>query len=167
MKDNILFLDGTDANVNQSNFWGTSNFNSSTFPISSNIATSGATFVAYCFAPVAGYSAMGSWAGTGSADGPFIALSFRPAFVLWKRTDGAANWAIIDSSRSTFNVADDWLGPNSTSSESSNNAAYALDLCSNGFKVRATHEATNLSGATYLYYAVSENPFQANGGLAR
>ena len=123
--------------------------------------------VAYCFAPIASYSAVGSWTGNGSSDGPFVALSFRPAFILWKRKDSAQNWAIIDNSRSTFNVADDWLGPNSSDAESSNNAAYAIDMLSNGFKVRATHVATNASGGTYIYYAVAENPFQANGGLAR
>ena len=123
--------------------------------------------IAYCFAPVAGYSAFGSYEGNGSSDGPFVHTGFRPAFILWKRTDSAQNWAIIDNSRSTFNVADDWLGPNSSDAESSNNAAYAIDMLSNGFKVRATHVATNASGGTYIYAAFAENPFQANGGLAR
>ena len=104
---------------------------------------------------------MGSWTGTGSADGPFLFTGFKPAFVLWKRKNAAANWSIVDNSRSPFNVADDQLAPNLSGAESANNAAYALDFCSNGFKVRATHEATNASGGIYVYYAVAENPFKS------
>jgi hypothetical protein len=38
------------------------------------------TYVAYCFAPVAGYSSFGSYTGNGSADGPFVYTGFRPRF---------------------------------------------------------------------------------------
>ena len=116
--------------------------------------------IAYCFAPVSGYSSAFSWSGTGSTDGPAIYLGFRPKLIIWKRTDSAANWAILDSSRSSYNVADDWLGPNSSSSEAADNAAYAMDFLSNGLKIRATHEATNQSGGTYVGFAWAENPFK-------
>ena len=118
------------------------------------------TFVAYCFAPVAGYSAFGSYTGNGSADGPFVYTGMRPAFVLWKRADAQDNWAIVDNFRSPFNVADDWLGPNSSSAESSNNSAYAIDMLSNGFKVRASHAATNASSGTYIWAAFCEHSFK-------
>jgi hypothetical protein len=36
------------------------------------------TYVAYCFAPVAGYSSFGSYTGNGSADGPFVYTGFAP-----------------------------------------------------------------------------------------
>jgi hypothetical protein len=117
-------------------------------------------YIAYCFAPVAGYSNAFTWSGTGSTDGPAIYLGFRPKLIIWKRTDSAANWAILDSSRSSYNVADDWLGPNSSSSEAADNAAYAMDFLSNGLKIRATHEATNQSGGTYIGFAWAESPFQ-------
>jgi hypothetical protein len=53
---------------------GTSNVN--------NANESGVTFVAYCFAPVAGYSAFGSYTGNSSADGPFVYTGFRPRFIM-------------------------------------------------------------------------------------
>jgi hypothetical protein len=40
--------------------------------------TSMVKIVAYCFAPVAGYSSFGSYTGNGSADGPFVYTGFRP-----------------------------------------------------------------------------------------
>jgi hypothetical protein len=49
-----------------------------------NGANSGSTYVAYCFAPVAGYSSFGSYTGNGSADGPFVYTGFRPRFVMIK-----------------------------------------------------------------------------------
>jgi hypothetical protein len=42
--------------------------------------------VAYCFAPVAGYSSFGSYTGNGSTDGPFVYTGFRPRWVMIKRT---------------------------------------------------------------------------------
>ena len=127
---------------------------------SQNTNGTGDAMIMYCFAPVAGYSSAFTWSGTGSTDGPAIYLGFRPKLIIWKRTDSAANWAILDSSRSSYNVADDWLGPNSSSSEAADNAAYAMDFLSNGLKIRATHEATNQSGGTYVGFAWAESPFQ-------
>jgi hypothetical protein len=49
-----------------------------------------ATYIAYCFNSVEGYSKFGSYTGNGSADGPFVYTGFRPAFVMVKRTDSAA-----------------------------------------------------------------------------
>ncbi len=43
-------------------------------------------YIAYCFAPVEGYSAMGSYTGNGMTDGPFVNLNFKPAFVLIKNS---------------------------------------------------------------------------------
>ena len=57
------------------------------------------THIAYCFAPVAGYSAFGSYTGNGSTDGPFVHLGFRPAFLLIKNTASTVNWRLHDSAR--------------------------------------------------------------------
>jgi hypothetical protein len=38
--------------------------------------------IAYCFAEVPGYSAIGSYTGNGLADGPFVYTGFSPAFVI-------------------------------------------------------------------------------------
>jgi len=139
---------------------------SSVFTAGSN--QSSGNKIAYCFAPVAGYSAMGSYTGNGSADGPFVALSFKPAFLLVKAfTSGSAeHWYILDSVRNTSNVVDKTLFPSLSNAEDTD-SANNFDFLSNGFKLRNTNVGFNYSGRDYLYYAVAENPFQANGGLAR
>ena len=159
MKDNIIYLNGSNANTNSSNFWGSSNFDSSVFPVSSNICTSGATFVAYCFTSVAGYSAFGSYTGNGSADGPFINIGFRPKFILLKRSDADNyNWNIHDASRDADNVVSARIFPNTDATESTNIAL--LDFTSNGVKLRTTDTVWNASGGTYIYACFSEHPFK-------
>jgi hypothetical protein len=154
-----LDLQSTGSAVTLSSLWNNTAPTSTVFSVGT-AWTGSLDTIAYCFAPVAGYSSAFTWSGTGSTDGPAIYLGFRPKLIIWKRTDSAANWAILDSSRSSYNVADDWLGPNSSSAEAADNAAYAMDFLSNGLKIRATHEATNQSGGTYIGFAFAESPFK-------
>ena len=113
--------------------------------------------VAYCFAPVAGYSAFGSYTGNGSTDGPFVYTGFRPRFILWKRSDGAESWWINDTSRLGYNGANQALFPNLSNAE---NTANNIDILSNGFKIRGSGGEVNASGGTYIYAAFAEFPFK-------
>ena len=125
-----------------------------------NVNASAATYVAYCFAPVAGYSAFGSYTGNGSNDGPFIFTGFRPKFVMIKSssTGGSGyDWFMWDSSRNTYNVVTNALWANLSDAE--NNTAM-VDLVSNGFKLRLSSSAMNGSGTTFIYMAFAENPFK-------
>jgi hypothetical protein len=115
------------------------------------------TYVAYCFAEVAGYSKFGSYTGNGSADGPFVFTGFRPAFVLTKRTDSTSDWQLMDSSRDTYNVANKALFPNTTDLETT---GYSKDFLSNGFKIRDSGASLNASGGTFIYMAFASNPFK-------
>jgi hypothetical protein len=116
-------------------------------------------YVAYCFAAVAGYSAFGSYTGNGSADGPFVFTGFRPRFVLIKRTDSTGNWLIWDTTRNTYNLTDLPLYPNLSNSEASE-PTRAIDILSNGFKLRSTGTDVNASSGNYIIYAAAENPFK-------
>jgi hypothetical protein len=159
---NRVFLNLTDASgASSANFNNTAP-TSSVFSIGATTATneSAGTYVAYCFAAVAGYSAFGSYTGNGSTDGPFIYTGFRPRFVLIRRTDSGADWLIYDSSRSTYNVTINPLFPNLTSIEGSTAGTYDIDFISNGFKVRASWAGTNASGGSYIYAAFAENPLK-------
>jgi hypothetical protein len=102
--------------------------------------------------------------GNGSADGPFVYTGFRPAFILTKGIDDAEDWYIRDTSRSPFNEVNESLRPNDSGSEYSGRK---IDILSNGFKIRDADSQINENGKSYLYAAFAENPFQANGGLAR
>ena len=125
---------------------------------------SGTTYVAYCWTPVPGYSAFGSYTGNGSADGPFVYLGFRPRFLMIKKTDTVSDWWIWDTSRNTYNQMQAVLYPNLTSVEVVD-PVFNFDALSNGFKNRSTNVTVNGSGATYIYAAFAENPFK--NSLAR
>jgi hypothetical protein len=120
----------------------------------------GNSMVAYCFAPVAGYSAFGSYTGNGSTDGPFVYLGFRPRFLLWKSSSystGDTNWVMFDSARSPYNRTVLHLRADLSAAEAS--GSEYIDLCSNGFKLRYTDANNNANGQTYVYAAFAENPF--------
>jgi len=116
------------------------------------------TYVAYCFAPVAGYSSFGSYTGNGSADGPFVFCNFRPRWILIKNTSTTADWCLFDTARDTYNQALGLLNPNLSNAE--NILGSGLDILSNGFKLRRdASPAINNSANTFVYAAFAESPF--------
>jgi hypothetical protein len=121
-------------------------------------------YVAYCWTPIAGYSAFGSYTGNGSTDGPFVYTGFRPKFVLIKRTDSATDWVIDDTARNPYNLTNLGLFPNGSYAESAGTFS-VLDILSNGLKFRGSGTEFNASGGTYIYACFSENPFK--NALAR
>jgi hypothetical protein len=129
-----------------------------TLGTSSGVNGSTNTYVAYAFAPVAGYSAFGSYVGNGSTDGPFVYTGFRPEYVVVKRTNDTGNWTILDNARSTANPTDEYLWANLTAAEVAN--LHAFDFLSNGFKLRNTTSDHNSNGSTYIYMAFAEFPFK-------
>ena len=122
--------------------------------------TSGATYIAYAFADVKGYSNVGgSYTGNGNADGTFIYTGFSPSFVMTKRTDGTGGWFMQDDKRLGYNYANYRLFADDSAAEST---ASRIDLLSNGFKCRDNDG--NGNGFTYIYMAFAKNPFVATSG---
>jgi|MDSZ01.3.fsa_nt_gb hypothetical protein len=168
-----LFLNLTnEATTNTERISATS---SSTFTLSSGgagVNSSSKTYIAYCFAPVAGYSAFGSYIANAdtSGDGPFVYVGFRPKLIMVKHATGTANtyssWLIVDTERDTYNVSDASLFANETAQEGTRgdgngSAGTWLDILSNGFKIRYDGtEVNGTSGDTYIYAAFAENPFK-------
>ena len=155
--DSILRLNTTAAIQTVSGFW--SNVNSATFSVGTgNRDNNSGDMVYYCFAPVASYSAMGSYLGNGSSDGPFVYTGFRPRWLLIKNTTPGSTeyWILIDSARSPENVANEFLYPNDSLGEGT--LYFDTDLLSNGFKLKNSVRATNQSGETYIYAAFAESP---------
>jgi len=122
--------------------------------------TNGDNYIAYCWAPVEGFSSFGSYQGNGSSDGPFVYTGHRVKWLLLKRTDSTGDWFVLDSERNLFNPTDSYLRPNLANSELDNTEF--VDLLSNGFKIKATGNAYNGSGATVIYAAYAEHPFASN-----
>jgi hypothetical protein len=130
---------------------------STVFSVGTNDRTNTNNHVAYCFAEVPGYSAMGSFVGNGSADGPFVHLGFRARWILMKYSNTAAYWLVMDTARNTYNVVNQGLRPNTSDADST--ALFAIDILSNGFKPR-DGGGLNGNGNTIIYAAFAENPFK-------
>ena len=116
--------------------------------------------VAYCFAPVAGFSSFGSYEGNGNANGPFIHTGFRPRYILMKNIDNAGSgyeWFTFDTARDTYNTSEKILLADSNAAESNSDT---LDILSNGFKIRTTTNGVNLNSHTIIYAAFAEHPFK-------
>ena len=120
------------------------------------INDNGEDVIAYCWHSVEGYSKFGSYTGNGSADGSFVYLGFRPAWILRKDIDSTNEWTLIDSTRSPNNPTNETLVPNAADAEDGD---FDIDILSNGFKCRTSESAHNRNGGTYVYACFAENPF--------
>ena len=115
-------------------------------------------YMAYLWTSVPGYSAFGTFVGVDDANGVFVSLGFRPAFLLIKQIDASRSWNIWDSTRDTANPNDVVLFPDIAGGEGT---GYTLDFLSNGFKARKYDFNFN-SNNPYIYAAFAENPFGAS-----
>ena len=164
-------LNTTAAPSNDNTQWNDTAPTSTLFSIgtSTEVNNSTSTYIAYCFAPVKGYSKFRNYYGNSDADGQFIYTGFRPAYVLIKATVGTINWNIYDTKRTPYNPEDP-LWANTTGTESSI-GAYNVDLLSNGFKARTTSSQVNsTSYDPYVYMAFAESPIVSSNdvpGVAR
>ena len=122
---------------------------------------SGGEYIAYCFAGKKGYSKFGTYVGNGNADGTFIYLGFKPAFIMVKSTTSTTEWHMSDIARRPRNPNNSYLSASSSAAENTSNPT---DFLSNGFKIRTSNNGWNKSGDTFIYWAFAENPLVANVG---
>jgi hypothetical protein len=177
-----LYLDATDATNTSSAPWNNTAPTSSVFTVgtASDTNASGSAIVAYCWTPIAGYSAFGSYTGNGSSDGTFVYTGFRPKFVMWKNiTDYGspypyASWGIIDATAMPYNANAQgtqlWANNSAAQGYRGNGSSVDtepgnIDLLSNGFKFRTTYIEDNAASTNYIYIAFAANPFK--NALAR
>jgi len=166
-EDYFIRLDTTDARVNSPAILNDTAPTNSVITLGSNVAAngSGLTYVAYCFAPKKGFSAMGQYTGNGSTDGTFVYTGFKSAFVMFKNiTNGAVSWYMFDNKRNGYNGDNKSLRPNTSDTETSA-SNYPLDILSNGFKLLSTNNEVNGSGDTYIYTAFAENPLVGTNNI--
>ena len=166
MAGGYIILNASDAfSTAFSTIWNNTNPTSSVFSVGTANTSNNlnSNYIAYCFAEKQGYSKFGSYTGNGSNDGPFIYTGFKPAFVIFKRTDGTGNWTLLDNKRIGYNGSNYWLEPNTSDAEDSESSW--LDLLSNGFKFTVGGTLGNASGSSYIYMAFAENPFVTSTGV--
>ena len=161
-----LRLDSSNAEATGSGAFNNTAPTSSVFSLGQDNAVNDGNkeYIAYCFAPVAGYSAFGSYEGNGSSDGPFVFTGMRPRWVMIKSSSNSGeHWLILDTERDSYNLSDATIYANLTNSEYEA-AVLGIDILSNGFKPRGTNAGINASGYTYVYAAFAEHPFKTARG---
>ena len=158
----FIQLNSTQAQQTVSNFWGT--IDTSIVTVGSNQLEASQPSVYYCFTGKKGYSKFGSYTGNGNADGTFAFTGFKPAFVMVRDPNNAENWLMYDNKRPGFNVTNDHMMANSSTTETSS-TANIMDLLSNGFKISSSNNGLNRSGTSFFYMAFAEAPFVNSKGV--
>ena len=185
-----LLLNTTDAQATDSWFNATAPTSS---VVSANDGDSptnrnGGTYIMYLFAGKQGFSKFGKFEGNNNADGSFVYLGFKPAWIMIKDIDSsntvggsaATSWGIWDNKRMPANPASNplWANKNGTETIRGNNSSantggadgnglggfIHLDMLSNGFKCRCATGELN-DAQTYVYMAFAEAPFVNSNGV--
>jgi|TARA_R110002074_G_C12489834_1_gene661666 hypothetical protein len=145
---------------NSGGAWSDTEPDSVNFTVGSRTNVNGTDgMIAYCFAPISGYSKFGSYEGNANVNGTFINTGFKPSWVMFKNCDGLNSWEIRDDKRS-YNLNGDTLWANNSDAGS---VGEGIDFLSNGFKCRASGAGQNGS-ATYVYAAFGQ-PIISNSGV--
>jgi len=156
-----LLLSTVNITDDDAAYWNDTAPTSSVFTVGTNsdVNTDDNTYVAYCFHSVDGFSKFGSYTGNNDDDGTFVYTGFRPKLVILKtNVTGTDSWMMYDTEREPYNLADTALFADTSGAESTS-AAKAIDILSNGFKMRGADGAVN-DAHTYVYMAWAETPFK-------
>jgi len=160
-----ILLNTTGAKDDDASAWNDVEPDTVNITLGSSINTNKTgTCVGYAFAEKQGYSKFGSYVGNANADGTFIYLGFKPAFVMVKEASAAGeNWIIVDNKRTPGNPMEDTLYPNLDNAEDTGGHDY-FDFLSNGMKPYTTNRGSN-GANTYIYAAFSEASFVTSTGV--
>ena len=161
-----LMMAYSNATTDNSDNWNDTAPTSSVFSLgtSNSVNDTGNNYMAYLFAPIQGYSSFGGYVGNNSSNGPMIYTGFRPKYLLIKNQGASENWVIKDNARSTYNQNIIHLAADVEDSEFSTTAV-AVDILSNGFKIRGTNAVINTDNSVYIYAAFAEAPLVNSEGV--
>jgi len=152
-----LYLNTTDVKQDDSHAFNDTSPTSSLFTvgISGFLHAASGTYVAYFWAEVPGYSKFGEWTGNGSSQAAYVYTGFRPAFLMYKATNGAHDWRIFDATRDVNNGVNTRLRANTTDAEDTHGG---MDFTSNGFRIRNGTSGNNGGGEQHVFMAFAEQP---------
>ena len=115
-----LAIDRSDAELTDSASWDNTAHSNTVWNTygSGEANQNGENFVCYAWTSIKGYSKFGSYTGNGNADGTFVHLGFKPAWLMvFHSTAGNENWMLVDNKRDGFNVENEQLFPNTNDDE--------------------------------------------------
>ena len=173
----FLFLDNTNTTADNANRFNDTAPTNSVFTLGAdaNINDDGVACIGFIFAEVEGYSKFGSYTANGLADGTFVNLGFRPAFVMLKNTSNntnGGNWVMMDDTRlgddvGAINPILSHIKANDNDAEFDSASYPMADFLSNGFKLRLggtgsglARNVNNADGNIYIFMAFASSPFK-------
>ncbi len=148
--------------LNQVNAWADLNTvwndiapTSTQFTLGTNAYTNENTknHIAYLWRSIPQFSKVFSYTGNGNANGPFVHCGFKPRYIMIKDASAAYNWWMFDTERDTYNLVTNDLHPNINNAAAS---AGAMDILSNGFKLRDLTNGFNNNGNLHIGIAYAE-----------
>jgi len=155
--DYLKLNDGPAANSGVSP-WSTLPTSSVVTVGTNNVDTcnAGDIYIMYAWHSIPGYSKIGKYTGNGSSDGPYVEIGFKPALVIFKRTDSSsgAQWLFLDNKRNTYNPLNRNIYANLNNDDGVTERG---DFLANGFKIRQNGTTVNASGGTYIYMAFADS----------
>lgn len=153
----VMQLNRNDAS-DIGNSWAHTAPTSTTFTTGTGAAlnSSGANYVAYLFASLAGISKVGTYTGTGSAINVDCGFTAGARFVMIKRRDSTGGWYVWDSTNGIVSGNDPyWIINDPVDSGAVTNTDY-IDPLNAGFTVTASGQGDiNANGGTYLFLAIA------------
>ena len=161
-----MTLNTTNAESAQTSRWNDTAPTSTLFTIGSDSSVngSGENCIAYCFAPVKGFSKFNYFKGNAEANGPMIYTGFKPAFLVIKRMNAGADygWGVYDNKRAGYNDNNRTL----YFTTSAEDGGGYVNFFSNGFKMISSSAWQNSSNNLFLYWAFGQPIVGSNGVTA-
>jgi len=158
--DSYLRLNSAALATTSSTVWDNTDPDADSFRVGTDdrVNAVGEDYVAYVFAPVAGFSRFAGYLGNGNNNGDFIPTGFEPLVVLIKCGTAAYNWALKDGVRNPDNPVDLSIWPNA--SGTLEDASYPVEFLSSGIKISTNTNPINRNGEGYRIWAWGIHPQQ-------
>ena len=150
---NASNAEGTDGNV----IWNSTAPTSTVFSLGTNNGANGSSdaMMAYCWAEIPGYSKFGSYYGNNDANGQYVYMGFRPAWILIKRSS-SESWVMGDIKRNSNagrrTPADSYILADGSGAEAT---GIIYDFLSDGIKFGSNSQN---EASVYYYWAYAEQP---------
>ena len=161
--DEVIAFNSTAGDFGSAGAFVESSFSNTVFGVGTETPANhnNESMMALCWHSIEGYSQIGHYFGNGSADGPVIHCSFKPAFVMIKNLNTTESWYIYDDALNLQgNPHDRYLNPSATGTGGTGNNRF-VDFYAGGFKVRGSDQSVNGGGQHRMWYmAFAADPFK-------
>lgn len=151
-------LNLTDAWTDLNTVWNDTKPTSTQFVVGVNGGVNENTknYVAYLWRSIPQFSKVFSYIGNGNTAGPFVYCGFRPRHIMIKNASAIGDWKLHDTERNPYNPVGKRLAANLTIVEADD--LFAIDILSNGFKIRNSNSNWNTNAVLYVGIAYAEAP---------